>query len=82
MDYPETIPHALECVGKQPGLSSIRGLNMMLFKKGIYLLADIVNMAAIAVVDAQSLQVIIKPETNKRLDDFVPALVFFLTILL
>lgn len=38
--YPETIRPALEVVGKQKGLSSVHGLYMMVFKKGVYFLAD------------------------------------------
>ncbi|QEM70150.1 NADP-dependent malic enzyme [Geobacter sp. FeAm09] len=38
--YPETIRPALEVIGKQPGLSSVHGLYMMIFKKRIFLLAD------------------------------------------
>jgi len=38
--YPETIRPALEVIGKQQGLSSVHGLYMMVFKKGIFLLAD------------------------------------------
>jgi malate dehydrogenase (oxaloacetate-decarboxylating)(NADP+) len=38
--YPETIRPALEVIGKQDGLSSVHGLYMMVFKKGIYFLAD------------------------------------------
>jgi malate dehydrogenase (oxaloacetate-decarboxylating)(NADP+) len=38
--YPETIRPALEVIGKQPGLASVHGLYMMVFKKGIFLLAD------------------------------------------
>ena len=38
--YPETIRPALEVVGKQQGLSGVHGLYMMVFKKGIYFLAD------------------------------------------
>ena len=38
--YPETIRPALEGVGKQNGLSSVHGLYMMVFKKGVYFLAD------------------------------------------
>ncbi len=38
--YPETIRPALEVVGKQRGLSSVHGLYMMVFKKGVYFLAD------------------------------------------
>lgn len=38
--YPETIRPALEVVGKQAGLSSVHGLYMMVFKKGVYFLAD------------------------------------------
>jgi malate dehydrogenase (oxaloacetate-decarboxylating)(NADP+) len=38
--YPETIRPALEVIGKQPGLSSVHGLYMMVFKKGIFLRAD------------------------------------------
>ena len=38
--YPETIRPALEVIGKQEGLSSVHGLYLMVFKKGIFLLAD------------------------------------------
>ncbi|NTW70488.1 MAG: NADP-dependent malic enzyme [Chlorobiaceae bacterium] len=38
--YPETIRPALEVIGKQKGLSSVHGLYMMVFKKGVYFLAD------------------------------------------
>lgn len=38
--YPETIRPALEVIGKQQGLSSVHGLYMMVFKKGIFFLAD------------------------------------------
>jgi malate dehydrogenase (oxaloacetate-decarboxylating)(NADP+) len=38
--YPETIRPALEVIGKKEGLSSVHGLYMMVFKKGIFLLAD------------------------------------------
>ncbi|HWI40575.1 MAG TPA: phosphate acyltransferase, partial [Verrucomicrobiae bacterium] len=38
--YPETIRPALEVIGKKEGLSSVHGLYMMVFKKGIFLMAD------------------------------------------
>ncbi|GLI38886.1 NADP-dependent malic enzyme [Geobacter hydrogenophilus] len=38
--YPETIRPALEVIGRKPGLSSVHGLYMMVFKKGIYFMAD------------------------------------------
>jgi malate dehydrogenase (oxaloacetate-decarboxylating)(NADP+) len=38
--YPETIRPALEVIGKQEGLSSVHGLYMMVFKKGIFFMAD------------------------------------------
>ncbi|TGU71204.1 NADP-dependent malic enzyme [Geomonas terrae] len=38
--YPDTIRPALEVLGKQAGLSSVHGLYMMVFKKGVYFLAD------------------------------------------
>jgi len=38
--YPETIRPALEVIGKQQGLSSVHGLYLMVFKKGVYFLAD------------------------------------------
>jgi malate dehydrogenase (oxaloacetate-decarboxylating)(NADP+) len=38
--YPETIRPALEVIGKQQGLASVHGLYMMVFKKGVYFLAD------------------------------------------
>ena len=39
-NYAETIRPALQVIGKQEGLSSVHGLYMMVFKKGIYFLAD------------------------------------------
>ena len=39
-NYAETIRPALQVIGKQEGLSSVHGLYMMVFKKGIFLLAD------------------------------------------
>ena len=38
--YPETIRPALEVVGKEEQLSSVHAFHMMVFKKGIYFLAD------------------------------------------
>jgi len=38
--YPETIRPALEVIGKQPNLSSVHGMYMMVFKKGVYFMAD------------------------------------------
>jgi malate dehydrogenase (oxaloacetate-decarboxylating)(NADP+) len=38
--YPDTIRPALEVIGKQPGLTGVHGMYMMIFKKGIVLLAD------------------------------------------
>ncbi|HBA89232.1 MAG TPA: NADP-dependent malic enzyme [Geobacter sp.] len=38
--YPETIRPALQVLGKKEGLSSVHGLYMMVFKKGVYFLAD------------------------------------------
>ena len=38
--YPETIRPALEVIGKQKGLASVHGLYMMVFKKGVYFMAD------------------------------------------
>ncbi len=38
--YPETIRPALEVIGKREGLQSVHGLYMMVFKKGVYFLAD------------------------------------------
>jgi malate dehydrogenase (oxaloacetate-decarboxylating)(NADP+) len=38
--YPETIRPALEVIGKQEGLSSVHGLYMMVFKKGVFFMAD------------------------------------------
>ncbi len=38
--YPETIRPALEVVGKQENLASVHGMYMMVFKKGIYFMAD------------------------------------------
>jgi len=38
--YPDIIRPALEVIGKRDGLSSVHGLYMLVFKKGIYFLAD------------------------------------------
>ena len=38
--YPETIRPALEVVGKKPNLNSVNGMYMMVFKKGVYFMAD------------------------------------------
>ncbi|GFO56929.1 bifunctional malic enzyme oxidoreductase/phosphotransacetylase [Geomonas sp. Red276] len=38
--YPETIRPALEVIGKQPQLTGVHGMYMMIFKKGIYFMAD------------------------------------------
>jgi malate dehydrogenase (oxaloacetate-decarboxylating)(NADP+) len=38
--YPDIIRPALEVIGKQEGLSSVHGLYVMVFKKGIFFLAD------------------------------------------
>ncbi len=38
--YPETIRPALEVVGKQENLTSVHGMYMLVFKKGIYFMAD------------------------------------------
>ena len=39
-NYADTIRPALEVIGKKEGLSSVHGLYMMVFKKGIFFLAD------------------------------------------
>jgi malate dehydrogenase (oxaloacetate-decarboxylating)(NADP+) len=39
-NYADTIKPALQVIGKQQGLSSVHGLYMMVFKKGIFFLAD------------------------------------------
>jgi len=38
--YPDTIRPALEVIGRQPQLSGVHGMYMMVFKKGIYFMAD------------------------------------------
>jgi len=38
--YPDIIRPALEVIGKRKGLSSVHGLYMMVFKRGIFFLAD------------------------------------------
>ena len=38
--YPDIIRPALEVIGKRAGLSSVHGLYMMVFKRGIFFLAD------------------------------------------
>ena len=38
--YPDTIRPALEVIGKQPQLSGVHGMYMLIFKKGIYFMAD------------------------------------------
>ena len=39
-NYPDTIRPALQVIGKEKRLSSVHGFNMMVFKNGIYFLAD------------------------------------------
>jgi malate dehydrogenase (oxaloacetate-decarboxylating)(NADP+) len=39
-NYPDIIRPALEVIGKREGLSSVHGLYMLVFKKGIFFLAD------------------------------------------
>ncbi|WP_236014943.1 NADP-dependent malic enzyme [Geomonas anaerohicana] len=38
--YPDTIRPALEVIGRQPQLAGVHGMYMMVFKKGIYFMAD------------------------------------------
>jgi len=38
--YPDIIRPALEVIGKREGLSSVHGLYMLVFKKGVFFLAD------------------------------------------
>ncbi|WP_239026806.1 NADP-dependent malic enzyme [Geomonas oryzisoli] len=38
--YPDTIRPALEVIGRQPQLTGVHGMYMMVFKKGIYFMAD------------------------------------------
>ena len=52
--YPATIRPALQIVKTRPGVKEVSGAYLLMFKNRVILLADTtVNMAAIAVVDAQ-----------------------------
>jgi malate dehydrogenase (oxaloacetate-decarboxylating)(NADP+) len=63
--YPETIRPALEVVGKQENLSSVHGMYMMVFKKGVYFMADTTveidptaeELAETAILAAQNVRV-------------------------
>ncbi len=63
--YPETIRPALEVVGKQPNLASVHGMYMMVFKKGVYFMADTTveidptaeELAETAILAAQNVKV-------------------------
>ena len=63
--YPETIRPALEVIGKQPNLSSVHGMYMMVFKKGVYFMADTTvdidpsaeELAETAILAAQNVKV-------------------------
>ncbi|WP_277057822.1 NADP-dependent malic enzyme [Trichlorobacter lovleyi] len=63
--YPETIRPALEVVGKQPNLTSVHGMYMMVFKKGVYFMADTTveidpsaeELAETAILAAQNVKV-------------------------
>lgn len=63
--YPETIRPALEVIGKQPNLSSVHGMYMMVFKKGVYFMADTTvdidpsaeELAETAILAAQNVRV-------------------------
>lgn len=63
--YPDTIRPALEVVGKQPNLTSVHGMYMMVFKKGVYFMADTTveidpsaeELAETAILAAQNVRV-------------------------
>ncbi|MDK9718330.1 MAG: NADP-dependent malic enzyme [Trichlorobacter sp.] len=63
--YPETIRPALEVIGKQPNLTSVHGMYMMVFKKGVYFMADTTveidpsaeELAETAILAAQNVKV-------------------------
>ena len=63
--YPETIRPALEVVGKQQNLTSVHGMYMMVFKKGVYFMADTTveidptaeELAETAILAAQNVKV-------------------------
>ncbi len=63
--YPDTIRPALEVVGKQPNLTSVHGMYMMVFKKGVYFMADTTvdidpsaeELAETAILAAQNVKV-------------------------
>ncbi|MCE1226617.1 MAG: NADP-dependent malic enzyme [Geobacteraceae bacterium] len=63
--YPETIRPALEVVGKQANLTSVHGMYMMVFKKGVYFMADTTveidpsaeELAETAILAAQNVKV-------------------------
>jgi malate dehydrogenase (oxaloacetate-decarboxylating)(NADP+) len=64
--YPETIRPALQIVGKREDLSSVHGLYMMVFKHGVYFLADTTvtidptaeELAEIAILSAQKVRML------------------------
>lgn len=63
--YPDTIRPALEVIGKQPNLTSVHGMYMMVFKKGVYFMADTTvdidpsaeELAETAILAAQNVKV-------------------------
>lgn len=63
--YPETIRPALEVIGKQPNLTSVHGMYMMVFQKGVYFMADTTveiepsaeELAETAILAAQNVRV-------------------------
>lgn len=63
--YPETIRPALEVIGKQENLTSVHGMYMMVFKKGVYFMADTTveidptaeELAETAILAAQNVKV-------------------------
>ena len=64
--YPDIIRPALEVIGKREGLSSVHGLYMMVFKKGVFFLADATvcidptsdELAETAILAAETAQVL------------------------
>jgi len=68
--YPDTIRPALEVIGKKPHLSGVHGMYMMIFKKGIYFMAD--TTVAIEPTAEELAETAILAAEKVRLLDIVP----------
>ncbi|MCM2357299.1 MAG: NADP-dependent malic enzyme [Geobacteraceae bacterium] len=68
--YPDTIRPALEVIGKKDGLSSVHGLYMIIFKKGVFFLAD--TTVTIEPTSEELAETAILAAEKARLLDIVP----------